>query len=105
MKQPHVAFVSYPQHPHVGPILPIVSVLVRRGYRVSCVVSDVFAARVAQLGAQPVICERDPTYMDAMQATHETKVSNVPVQAAYPNIPIQLAHSMLELVTRTFEAD
>lgn len=54
MKNTHIAFVSFPHPPHVNPTLPIVSVLVRRGYRVSYATSDVFAARVSELGATVV---------------------------------------------------
>lgn len=35
MKYSHVAVVSHPMPPHVGPTLPVVSTLVRGGYRVT----------------------------------------------------------------------
>jgi len=58
MKKAHVSFVSFPHPPHVGPTLPIVRVLVRRGFRVSYVTSDRFASRIAQLGAEVVLGPR-----------------------------------------------
>ena len=55
MTNRHIAFFSVPYPPHVNPTLAIVSVLVRRGYRVTYVTSDTFAARVAALGAFEVV--------------------------------------------------
>lgn len=52
MKEQHVSFVSFPHDPHVNPTLPIVSALVRRGYRVTYATSEKFARRVAELGAE-----------------------------------------------------
>src|SRR5690348_5163333 len=56
MKRAHIAFVSFPHHPHVNPTLPIVSTLVRRGFRVTYATSEKFAARVAAVGAEVVLC-------------------------------------------------
>jgi len=47
----HVAFCILPNHPHVGPTLPVVSVMVRRGYRVSYATTDRFSSRVRSAGA------------------------------------------------------
>jgi MGT family glycosyltransferase len=58
MKKAHIAFISFPHPPHVNPTLPIVSVLVRRGHRVTYVTSDLFSSRVAELGAEIVSCPR-----------------------------------------------
>jgi MGT family glycosyltransferase len=52
----HIAFVILPNHPYVGPTLPLVSVLVRRGYRVTYVTSDRFASRIAAQGAEVLPC-------------------------------------------------
>jgi MGT family glycosyltransferase len=60
MKQIHIAFVVYLAHPSIGPTLPIVSVLVRRGYRVTYVTSDQFAPRVAAMGAEVILCSGVP---------------------------------------------
>lgn len=57
MVREHIAFASFPQYPHVGPTLPVVSVLIRRGYRVSYATSSRFAQRVSALGAEVVPCE------------------------------------------------
>jgi MGT family glycosyltransferase len=59
MKGLHVAFISFPHPPHVNPTLPIVSVLIRRGFRVTYATSTGFASRVAALGAEVVPC---PTF-------------------------------------------
>lgn len=52
MKRRHIAFFIFPHPPQLGPTLPLASVLVRRGHRVSYVTSGRFEARVCQLGAQ-----------------------------------------------------
>jgi MGT family glycosyltransferase len=54
MKDFHVAVIGHPMPPHVGPTLPVVSTLVRRGYRVTYVTSRSFASRVAATGATVV---------------------------------------------------
>jgi len=56
MKKAHITIISFPHPPHVNPTLPIVSVLVRRGHRVTYGTSDRFASRVAELGAEIVPC-------------------------------------------------
>lgn len=53
--QKHVAFFILPNHPHLGPTLPIVSVMTRRGYRVSYATTTRFAARVQAAGAECTI--------------------------------------------------
>ncbi|MFL6603917.1 MAG: nucleotide disphospho-sugar-binding domain-containing protein [Steroidobacteraceae bacterium] len=57
MRKNHIAFFSFPHYPHLNPTLPIVSVLVRRGHRVTYVASEQYAARIAELGAEVVPCE------------------------------------------------
>lgn len=61
MRNSHIAILGFPHQPHVHPILPIVSTLIRRGYRVTYVTSDLFASRVIELGAEVVLC---PLYID-----------------------------------------
>lgn len=95
MKRTHVAFISYPQHPHVGPTLPIVAVLVRRGYRVSYVTSDRFASRVADLGAEVVSCADVPTYIPP--AMRENDKGN------YQDRISRLADCTLEGITPFYE--
>lgn len=56
MKKLHVAFISYPFPAFVNPTLPLVSTLIRRGYRVSYATTDAFSARFAALGAEIVAC-------------------------------------------------
>jgi MGT family glycosyltransferase len=60
MKQPHIAFVSVPAPPHVNPTLAVVSVLIRRGYRVTYVTSERFAPRVSATGAEVITCPLFP---------------------------------------------
>jgi MGT family glycosyltransferase len=50
MRRAHIAFVSYPQYPHVGPALTFAAVLARRGHYVSYATSDAFSRRVAEVG-------------------------------------------------------
>lgn len=60
MKRIHIAFFGVPYPPHVNPTLPIVSVLVRRGYRVTYVTSDLFESRISSSGAEVILCSRHP---------------------------------------------
>lgn len=48
----HVAFFSFPAYAHIVPTLPLVAELTRRGHRVTYVVADRFADRVAATGAE-----------------------------------------------------
>lgn len=52
MKKRHIAFISMPRTSHVTATLPIISVLVRRGHRVTCAISERFSSRVTHLGAE-----------------------------------------------------
>lgn len=54
MKHPHIAFITAPIAACVNPVLPLVSTLVRRGYRVTCATSEPFISRAARAGAQVV---------------------------------------------------
>jgi len=54
MKKPHIAFISFPHHPHVNPTLPIASVVARRGFKVSFATSDRFADRANDVGTDVV---------------------------------------------------
>jgi MGT family glycosyltransferase len=55
MKRAHMAFFSFPHHPHVNPTLPIVRTLVRRGHRVTYATSNRFAQRLRDIGAEVII--------------------------------------------------
>jgi MGT family glycosyltransferase len=92
MQDAHIAFISHPQHPHVGPMLPVMAVLVRRGYRVSCATSDLFEARVRSLGAEFVRCQRVLT-------SKECNADGV------GNIVTRQAAGMLEEITPFYEAN
>ncbi|WP_279579298.1 hypothetical protein [Fodinicola feengrottensis] len=48
-------FVPYSADGHVNPMLPVAAELVRRGVRVKVVAGARFAARIAAIGAIPVI--------------------------------------------------
>jgi len=56
MRKIHIAFINLPTPSNVNPTFPVVSVMVRRGYRVTYVTSDRFAAQVSNLGAEVVRC-------------------------------------------------
>lgn len=54
----HIAVFGVPHAAHMNAVIPIMAALVRRGYRVTCVTSDVFAQRIQALGAEAVCCKR-----------------------------------------------
>src|SRR5581483_8077430 len=99
MKNDHIAFISHPQYPHVGPVLPILSVLIRRGYRVPCVTSNQFASRVRQIGAEWVECPRVPTL------THEDAVNEEGGREGADNPPVRLASDVLRIASAFYEND
>lgn len=51
----HIALFGMPHPAHVNATLPIVSALVRRGHRVTCVTSEQFSSHIRDLGAEAVI--------------------------------------------------
>jgi MGT family glycosyltransferase len=67
MKQLHIGFVSYPFPAFVNPTVPLVSTLVRRGYRVSYATSEAFATRIAALGAETITCPAIPLDRDVVE--------------------------------------
>jgi len=54
MRKRHIALFITPHFPHVHPTLPIVSTMVRRGFRSTYVTSDVFQSKLQRLGAEIV---------------------------------------------------
>lgn len=54
LKNAHIAFISAPLASHVNPILPLLTVLVRRGHRVTYATSEPFVDRVASTGADVI---------------------------------------------------
>jgi MGT family glycosyltransferase len=58
MADRHIAFIGFPHSPHVNPTLPMVSALVRRGYRVTYATSDRFSWALESLGVEVVPCSR-----------------------------------------------
>ena len=56
MRNLHFAFIALPHPAHANATFPIVSALVRRGYRVTYTTSPQFEARVIELGATALIC-------------------------------------------------
>jgi MGT family glycosyltransferase len=56
MKRIHICFFGFPHFGHVNPTLPIVSVMVRRGYRVTYLTSSAFSQAISELGAEVVPC-------------------------------------------------
>lgn len=89
MKNAHIAFISYSQFPNIGPTLPIVSVLVRRGHRVTYATSDVFASRIAATGAEVVPLPRVPPPSD--------------LDAGYAHTVTQHALDSIEAITPFYE--
>lgn len=56
MRNRHILFIGLPHPAHANATFPIVSALVRRGYRVTYTTSPQFEARVNDLGATALIC-------------------------------------------------
>jgi MGT family glycosyltransferase len=54
VKTTHIAFISAPIAACLNPIVPLLSVLVRRGYKVTCATSEPFVSRVSDTGAEVV---------------------------------------------------
>jgi MGT family glycosyltransferase len=97
--RPHIAIVSYPFAAFVNPTLPLVAVLIRRGYRVTYATTEPFARRVAQLGAELIPCQ--PISLD--------NVAEEPDPAAvaarfFPRLWEHIETAMSTL-TRTYEQD
>lgn len=96
MKNDHIAFISHPQYPHVGPTLPIVSTLVRRGYRVTYATSDRFASRVTELGAE-VVPFAIPVYTSKDWEAYKLEDLH--------SVFAQLATRVLDQITPFYESD
>jgi MGT family glycosyltransferase len=93
----HIAFIIFPHPPHVNPTLPVVSVLVRRGYRVSYVTSERFAGQITALGAEIVPCSPFLTPFSGMEWKDVVdRELEVPVT-------VRLARLMLNEITRFYE--
>lgn len=88
MKRPHVAIFNAPLRTTVNPSLTIVQTLVRRGYRVTYVTSNRFAAELAKLGAEIVLIPN-------MEFPY--------TQAANLSLPMehQYSNDLLDLAART----
>ncbi|MEV7425100.1 macrolide-inactivating glycosyltransferase [Streptomyces sp. NPDC091212] len=54
-KRSHIAMFSIAAHGHVNPSLEVIRELVARGHRVSYAIPAVFAEKIAETGAEPVI--------------------------------------------------
>lgn len=82
----HVAIFTFPIPALVHPTFSMVAVLIRRGYRVTFVSSDRFAAEAASLGAEVVRCPRldYPFNQDDNAA--------MPMEQQYVRDPISLAY-------------
>lgn len=55
MKGFHIAIFTIPRPVHINPLLSIVATLVRRGYRVSYVLSEAHASKVRELGVEVLL--------------------------------------------------
>jgi MGT family glycosyltransferase len=58
MARAKIAYFSLPHRSYVNPTLPIVSVLVRRGFKLTYVTADRFSGEVSALGASIALCPR-----------------------------------------------
>jgi MGT family glycosyltransferase len=99
MKYAHIAIFSTPGPTHVHPTLTILASLVRRGYRVTYVTSQRFAAMVGELGAEIVLCPRIEFPFD--QDRGETQ----PIERQYSPHIIDLAARTIQLVLPFYESD
>lgn len=82
----HVAIFTFPIPALVHPTFSMVATLIRRGYRVTYVTSERFAAEAASLGAEVVRCPRldYPFNQDDSAA--------MPIEQQYVRDPISLAY-------------
>jgi MGT family glycosyltransferase len=60
----HVAVFTFPAYAHIAPARPMLAELVRRGHRVTCFVTERFAALVRGAGAEAVIYASDFPWAD-----------------------------------------
>ena len=58
VKKTHIAFFGVPHPAHANATFPIVSALIRRGYRITYVTSEQFSPNIQRLGAEVVVCKR-----------------------------------------------
>jgi MGT family glycosyltransferase len=96
----HIAFFSIAHPPHVNPTLPIVSALVRRGYRVTYVTSEAFSSRVGALGAEVLSCR---SYDHAASDRVKSPEHNPKLLAANMNGVCELAVRTLAEITPFYE--
>lgn len=100
MKIPHVAFFTIPAPVHVNPTISIVSVLVRRGYRVTYVTSQRHAEELTGLGAEVVRCPR-------FEFPFDQRNSNVslPIDQQYATTLTDLASRTLGIASAFYESE
>jgi macrolide glycosyltransferase len=76
----HISFIGFPLPPCVNPTVPVVSVLIRRGHRVSYVTAPRFSSRLSALGAEIVPCDDvrgRSIFASSMQASPDEDRSGV----------------------------
>lgn len=100
MKNPHVAIFTIPAPVHVNPTLSIVSVLVRRGFRVTYVTSQRHADEVLGLGAEVLRC---PRFEFPLNQNHGD--ISTPIDQQYSTSLTDLAGRSLELVAPFYERE
>lgn len=88
MKDLHIAIVNQPNPAHVNPTLSVVETLVRRGYRVTYVTSERYAAEITRLGAEVLV---GPRFEFPFKQPND------------PHVPIGKQHSpdLIDLAVRT----
>jgi MGT family glycosyltransferase len=82
----HVAIFTFPIPALVNPTFSIVTTLIRRGYRVTYVTSERFAAEATALGAEVLRCPRLDYPFD------QDDESALPIERQYVRDPITLAY-------------
>src|SRR3569833_2366753 len=87
MKHCHIAVICHPMPPHVGPTLPVVSTLVRRGYRVTYATSTAFSSRVSQVGAEVIQIPKFVPFLNS-SPEHRERFQNQFCRAALKTLSV-----------------
>jgi MGT family glycosyltransferase len=94
VKEAHIAWFGFPIIPCINPMLQTVSVLVRRGYRVSYVASPEFSQRIRQTGAEFVPCAAFD-FREAIRTFNE----GIAAKESYLKTMFDWTNATLKLVT------
>ncbi|WP_406737544.1 OleI family self-immunity macrolide glycosyltransferase [Streptomyces sp. NBC_00853] len=95
----HIALFNIPGHGHVNPTLAIVAELVRRGHRVSYVITEEFAPQVEAAGATAVV------YDSTLPPTHRSQDWPNDDIVAMSSLFLEEAVTVLPAQEKAFEDD